>query len=279
MKNIFSALAIMLVHSFCSAQNSLDTLIHMSTEGHLLIFSASKNYASYSKTPEQVLKIDKKEITFLQPSTTSDLLQKNGNVFVQKSQMGGGSPIIRGLEANRISLVVDGVRMNNLIYRGGHLQNIITVDVNALEDQEILYGPSSNLYGSDALGGVISMRTHQPRFNDKETIHVHSQSRVASAAKEFSQHFDVALENKNWSSWTSFTFNQWGDLRSGKVKNWFYQQPVGERNQYAIWTGRNDSLVTNKDKAVQQFSAYKQYDFIQKFSFRKGLQHHTVNLQ
>jgi hemoglobin/transferrin/lactoferrin receptor protein len=279
MKNIFSALAIMLVHTFCSAQNSLDTIIHMSTEGHLLIFSASKNYASYSKTPEQVLKIDKKEITFLQPSTTADLLQKNGNVFVQKSQMGGGSPIIRGLEANRISLVVDGVRMNNLIYRGGHLQNIITVDVNALEDQEILYGPSSNLYGSDALGGVISMRTHQPRFNDKETIHVHSQSRVASAAKEFSQHFDVALENKNWSSWTSFTFNQWGDLRSGKVRNWFYQQPVGERNQYAIWTGRNDSLVTNKDKAVQQFSAYKQYDFIQKFSFRKGLQHHTVNLQ
>ena len=60
-----------------------------------------------------VLDIKQKEILRLQPRTTADLLSKNGNVFVQKSQFGGGSPILRGFEANRILLIVDGIRMNN----------------------------------------------------------------------------------------------------------------------------------------------------------------------
>ena len=81
-----------------------------------------------------------------------DLLMSTGNVFVQKSQQGGSSPVIRGFEASRVLFVVDGVRMNNLIYRSGHLQNIITVDQNILESAELLRGPSSTLFGSDALG-------------------------------------------------------------------------------------------------------------------------------
>ncbi len=287
MKKIFIALSMSWVCFTALGQQktkTLDTLdvlplLQQNQESNPLIFSSAKPVKKYNDVPTQVLKIQQSEIILNQPANTAELLQKNGNVFVQKSQLGGGSPIIRGLEANRISLVVDGVRMNNLIYRGGHLQNLITVDVNSLEDVEVLYGPSSNLYGSDALGGVIALRTHQLKFSNEETIHVNSQTRVGSAAQEFSQHFDVALQNKNWSTWTSFTFNQWGDLRSGKSKNWFFDQPVGERHQYAIWTGRNDSLVTNNHPEVQKFSGYKQYDFIQKMSVRKGLQRHTVNIQ
>ena len=91
-----------------------------------------------------------------------DLLMSTGNVFVQKSQQGGSSPVIRGFEASRVLFVVDGVRMNNLIYRSGHLQNIITVDQNILESAELLQGPSSTLFGSDALGGAVHMISKQP---------------------------------------------------------------------------------------------------------------------
>src|SRR5215213_3070792 len=63
---------------------------------------------------------------------TGDLLQNTGNVFVQKSQQGGSSPVLRGFEASRVLLVIDGVRMNNAIYRSGHLQNVITTDQNSL---------------------------------------------------------------------------------------------------------------------------------------------------
>ena len=62
--------------------------------------------------------------------------------------------------------MVDGVRMNNLIYRAGHLQNIITVDNTTLLDKvEMLNGPASTMYGSDALGGVVSMYTRAPELN------------------------------------------------------------------------------------------------------------------
>jgi len=79
-------------------------------------------------------------------STTADILTASGQVFVQKSQQGGGSPVIRGFEASRILLLVDGVRMNSAIFRSGHLQNIITVDNMSLDRVEVNYGPSSTMY-------------------------------------------------------------------------------------------------------------------------------------
>ena len=85
-------------------------------------------------------------------------------VEVQKSQFGGGSPNIRGFEANKILLTLDGVRLNNAIYRSGHLQNIISIDESVLEDVAVIFGPSSVLYGSDALGGTIHMKTKSLYF-------------------------------------------------------------------------------------------------------------------
>ena len=118
--------------------------------------SATK-FAEHKKyIPQQVLTISAKKMAFFNQQTTAELLTHTGNVLVQKSQLGGGSPVIRGFEANKVLLVVDGVRMNNAIFRGGHLQNVITMDNTILDKTEILFGPSSVMYGSDALGGVIA---------------------------------------------------------------------------------------------------------------------------
>ena len=77
------------------------------------------------------------------PQTTADLLGQIGSVFIQKSQMGGGSPMIRGFATNRVLMVADGVRMNNAIYRSGNNQNIISIDPFSLEDAEVIFGPGS----------------------------------------------------------------------------------------------------------------------------------------
>src|SRR5687767_5079971 len=69
--------------------------------------------------------LTEKAIAAANAQSMGDLLSGTGNVFVQKSQQGGSSPVIRGFEASRILLIVDGVRMNNAIFRSGHLQNII----------------------------------------------------------------------------------------------------------------------------------------------------------
>ena len=129
-----------------------------------IIISANKSEETRRTISQQVQLIDSRQISLAQAQTTAELLSNTAGIFVQKSQMGGGSPVLRGFEANRILLVIDGVRQNNLIYRGGHLQNILSLDNNSLDRVEVLFGPSSTLYGSDALGGVVHLYTKAPQF-------------------------------------------------------------------------------------------------------------------
>ena len=78
-----------------------------------IVFSANRKAESKMDIPYQMEIIKQKDIEFSNPATSGDLLQNSGQVFVQKSQAGGGSPSLRGFEANKVLLVVDGVRMNN----------------------------------------------------------------------------------------------------------------------------------------------------------------------
>ena len=88
--------------------------------------------------PQQVYILSRAQIERANAPTAADLLTTDGLLTVQKSQQGGGSPMIRGFESSRVLLVMDNVKMNNLIYRAGHLQNIITVDPSILERVEVL---------------------------------------------------------------------------------------------------------------------------------------------
>ena len=124
---------------------------------------------------------------------------------MQKSQLGGGSPNIRGFEANKILLMLDGVRLNNAIYRSGHLQNLITIDENMLDDVEIIFGPSSVLYGSDALGGTINMRTRSLYFQNKPSWSGGIQSSYHSAYGGVKSSVFTGFSSKAYSTITSFS--------------------------------------------------------------------------
>ena len=124
---------------------------------------SSSGFAERKKNIAQKIEvISAKNIVQSNSQNTGDLLMNTGTIFVQKSQQGGSSPIIRGFEASRILIVIDGVRLNNAIFRSGHLQNIISNDQNSLQKVEVMYGPSSTIYGSDALGGTIHLITKSP---------------------------------------------------------------------------------------------------------------------
>jgi Outer membrane cobalamin receptor protein len=142
-------------------------VIYLSKQSEQLdevVLSVFKRDAKTNRVAERVAVINAKEIIKLSPQTSADLLAAIPGIKVQKSQMGGGSPVIRGMESNRVMLVIDGVRMNNAIYRKGHLQNAITVSPNQLDKTEVVFGPSSVIYGSDALGGVIHYYTKTPKY-------------------------------------------------------------------------------------------------------------------
>ena len=104
-----------------------------------VIVSASKWEQDRSQISNEVIQINPKEIAFKNPQTSADMLTQTGQVFVQKSQLGGGSPMLRGFAASSVLIVMDGLRVNNAIFRSGNVQNIILIDPNALENTELVF--------------------------------------------------------------------------------------------------------------------------------------------
>ena len=260
-----------------------DTLLNKMVMLDEVIISVNKTVESKKNVAQQVQVISAKEIELLQSQSTADLISNSGNVFVQKSQMGGGSPVIRGFEASRILLVIDGVRMNNLIYRSGHLQNIVTTDKNSLDRVEVLFGPSSTIYGSDALGGVIHLYTKKPLLatdSKNPNIKANAFTRYGSVNDEITGHLDFNIGTKKFASLTSFTYSSFNDLKGGTNQNPFYTGSYGERPYYVERINDKDSIVKNNNRYKQVQSGYTQYDLMQKFLFQSNAKmSHELNIQ
>ena len=244
-----------------------------------MVISATRLANKSEFVAQQVSSIQRKDIQFINPANAADLLTQTGTALVQKSQLGGGSPILRGFEANKVLYVVDGVRMNNAIYRGGHLQDILSLDPMAMENVEIAYGPSAITYGSDALGGAMSFTTRAPRFTSGDKLVRAGAMLRYSSADQSAAHVNVETSNARFATFTAFTFNNFGDLRQGNIRNPNYST-FGARPWYVERINGRDSVITNSNPNVQVGSAYKQYDFIEKISFKQSEKlTHTMNIQ
>lgn len=252
-------------------QNSLDEVV----------VSASRFEEKRKDVAQKIQVIRANEIQNFNQTSTADVIANSGNVFVQKSQLGGGSPIIRGFETNKVLIVIDGIRMNNAIYRGGHLQNIITLDNSIMDRVEVVFGPGSVVYGSDAIGGVMSFATKDPKLSldNKLLVKSNAYTRYFSAASGFATNANVSLGTKKFGSLTSITFSKFGDLRQGAVRSPFVGN-FGARNWYVKQINSVDSMVTNTDSNKQIGSAYSQYDLLQKFTFKQNENvTHKLNFQ
>jgi hemoglobin/transferrin/lactoferrin receptor protein len=95
-------------------------------------------------------------------------LRKTAGVWIQETNLGGGAPVVRGLYGGRVLLVVDGFRINDSTTRLGPNQSLSAIDPAIVDHVEVIRGPSSVLYGSDAIGGVIAVwtRRRQPESRD-----------------------------------------------------------------------------------------------------------------
>ena len=235
------------------------------------IILLGRNELNPDALPYSIAAIGQEEIASTNPQTSADALAHHGSVYVQKSQMGGGSPVLRGFEANKVLLVVDGVRMNNAIYRNGHLQNAITVDQAMLDEMQVIFGPNALIYGSDALGGVIHFKSRLPQLNYNKNQSALTETkyyaRYSSANMERSGHVDFNIGKEKIASLTSLTFSSFGDLRSGDNRPSAYPD-FGKREQYIRRENGEDIRVTNDDFNVQVGTAYSQFDLLQKVLFQ-----------
>lgn len=231
----------------------------------VVIISVNKWEQKLNEVPNKIVKINKGDVLKNNPQTSADLLGQSGSVFIQKSQLGGGSPMIRGFATNRVLLVVDGVRMNNAIYRSGNLQNVISVDALSIETAEVIFGPGSLIYGSDAIGGVMDFHTLEPRFSkDSKTLVKGSLlGRYSSANKEKTFHADINIGWNKWSLLSSFSNSNFDDLKMGKNGG----QDSYLRPEHVERINNIDSIRKNSDPRIQLFSGYNQVNFLQKIRF------------
>lgn len=215
--------------------------------------------------PARIATISAREARLQNPQTAADLLGSSGKVFIQKSQQGGGSPMIRGFSTNRLLYIVDGVRMNTAIFRSGNLQNVISLDPFAIERTEVFFGPGSVIYGSDAIGGVMSFQTLTPQLSATDTVLIRGNAvtRYSSANKEKSFHFDINTGWKKWSALTSFSSNDYGDLKMGSYGPDEYLRPFYVQRQDSL-----DVIVQNEDPKIQKPSGFTQINMMQKVRFK-----------
>ncbi len=229
------------------------------------VISANRWEQKKDEVPNKITAVLKSAVELQNPQTTADLIGMSNEVFIQKSQLGGGSPMIRGFATNRILIVVDGVRMNNAIYREGNIQNVISLDPSALESTEIIFGPGAAIYGSDAIGGVMDFHTKKALLSTGNELYVKVDafSRFASSNKEKTNHLDLNIGSRKIALFSSITYSDYDNLKMGARKNPGYLRP-----EYVVTRGSKDTIVTNPDPRLQVWSGYSQLNTLNKLRFK-----------
>lgn len=182
-----------------------------------VVVTATRSERPAFETPQFVNVITDRMIVESNAGKTPDALIGEAGILVQKSNPGGGSPFIRGLTGKQVLILVDGVRLNNSYYRYGPHQYLNTIDLNDIDRIEIVHGPTSVLYGSDALGGVINVLTKRASYTEGGTenrglIAV----RGASADRSVTSRTQFEHSQEDLSVIGGVSLKRFGDLRGGK---------------------------------------------------------------
>lgn len=230
-----------------------------------VVISVARFRLKRDEIPQKIVSISPSEVQLAAPQTAADLLESTGQVYVQKSQLGGGSPMIRGFATNRLLITVDGVRMNTAIFRSGNLQNVISIDPLFIDKAEVILGPGSVVYGSDAIGGVMNFYTLEPdfSFDENTTFSGNIYTRFATANNENTVHADLNIGKEKWAFMSAVTYSDFGDLKMGSHGPDDYLRP-----DYAVRENGKDVMVENEDPEVQKPTGYNQLNLLQKVKYK-----------
>lgn len=229
-----------------------------------IVISASRFKQDKRDIPNKIISLNAKSIALSNPQTSADALENTGQVYIQKSQLGGGSPIIRGFSTNRLLITVDGVRMNNAIFRGGNLQNVIAIDPFSIQKTEVTLGAGSIIYGSDAIGGVMSFYTQKPQLSYSDKLYTKAQAviRYASANQEKTAHVDFNFGKEKWAFLSHVSYSNFDDLRMGTNGPTDYLRP-----EYVVTQQGEDVMIKNANPRLQKQTGYEQINLMQKVRF------------
>jgi len=165
MKTVLSLLLLAVVNHAADLEQELDSYLASVAEPEeqeRIVVTALRRPETAFKTPHTTETVDREQVVQRQYRTTPQVLRDLPGIMVQETGAGQGSPYIRGFTGFRNLFLIDGVRLNNSVFRSGPNQYWNTVDPYSIESFEVVMGPSSVLFGSDAIGGTVNARTINP---------------------------------------------------------------------------------------------------------------------
>ncbi len=128
-----------------------------------IVVTATRYKTIVLDSPYAVRVYDSEQNYERMPDRIPSLLEDAPEILVQKTSSGRETLSIRGfIDGYRVLTLIDGVRLNNSTYRSGPNQYMGTIDALSVDRMEIVKGPSSVLYGSDAIGGTVQVFTIEP---------------------------------------------------------------------------------------------------------------------
>lgn len=183
-----------------------------------IVITATRSPHESFSVPYAAFLIDEEDVSRRLPRTVPDALRETPGIMIQKTAHGQGSPFLRGLTGFRTLFLVDGIRLNNSTFRDGPNQYWGTVDPLTIDTLDVVLGPSSVLYGSDALGGTVNART---RVRDSWAPGAHCDERLfiryATAEDAVVARAEVSGNVDSRFGWLlGISPKEFGDLRGGE---------------------------------------------------------------
>ncbi len=168
-----------------------------------------------TKNPLVISSITNHQIIEKGARTAPEALMGVSGVFIQKTNHGGGSAFIRGLTGNQTLIVLDGIRLNNAIYRYGPNQYLNTIDMFTVDKIDVLKGFGAVEYGSDAMGGVIHVKTKENASKELNKISLNNTSKFISNDMEKTNRTAIQYATNKWDFLGGISLKKYGDLVGG----------------------------------------------------------------
>lgn len=201
------------IFGFCAFSQSDTAVVYSLKE---IVVTSQRNPQEKLLTPYSINSLNRRQIDLFIPRTTPEALASLNGVFVQKTNHGGGSPFVRGLTGNQTLMLIDGIRLNNSIYRYGPNQYLNTIDQFIVHKIEVAKGTGSVQYGSDAMGGTVQLFTRDPLLNDNSKgLHGSLLGKYMSGDMEKTGRSELEYNSGKLAALVGGTFHDFGDLIGG----------------------------------------------------------------
>ena len=204
-----------------SSQTSADSVKRMDD----VVVTATRKSTATAVLPYAVNVLDQNSIQTQLSRTIPESLSGVPGLFIQKTNHGGGSPFLRGLTGNQSLILVDGIRLNNSIFRYGPNQYLTLVDPYLVEKIEVIKGTGSVQHGSDAMTGVINIQTTSLKLGSKPSWQEKALIRLSEAGMELTLRPELKYEGKKIAFVVGGSSKKFGDLKGGDTTG--FQRPTG----------------------------------------------------